>query len=376
MDSPKKHMLEEDILAGSFIFVSYSHTNIELVTRDVVAWHERGVRVWYDYNMEETDNWREVAQATIKHPNCRAVLFYNSAASFVSNACNEERLFVLEKIKQDSDFKYWIINVDDKTTEELFNSAMSEAALKNKGLEFMSRFAPGITQLFQDEIIRVSMKDNAHIDRMVEKAAQYGMLDNVGFASKQFQRSNMVVDEKPRSVKFGVYKNQKMSTPLSHREANERFNINEHETYISHNNVLFTTKPLYWDLIDVRNDVAVLLCTQIVDECKGGDCVVRFLQEVFPLLAFTAEERKLLHASPRLLSLYDIENFQGSAIPPINGVNQPFGTHFWIDAAGVFPDWQMTCKSNVVYKKGFLNTNVKGVRPVIEISMAQLNSLK
>ena len=56
---------EEEIFAGSFFFVSYSHVDTDVVREDVDALINRGVRLWIDHrnendeNMSLGDDWRD-----------------------------------------------------------------------------------------------------------------------------------------------------------------------------------------------------------------------------------------------------------------------------------------------------------------------------
>ena len=371
-------MTEDKVLAGNFVFISYSHADIDAVREDVKALHSRGARIWFDANMRLSDNWKEIAREKLTHPNCKGAIFYNSKAAILSSAVSLERRIVTERMKTDPEFGYWSVNADGKTMQEIYAEAMVSAPPN-----FLSTLQYELLPMFNDDILYVSRtpKENFLEKIFVEICKKRMLVDDTGLLIANLEGTNDISKD-TGCYEFGAYVNEKYPIPLHHERPNERFTVNGSE-YISKDNQIYTLRKLQWKILYVEDAVAVLLCNEIVDVSCGGDCLSKFLTEVFNEIAFSATERKKLASPPRLLTLHDIEKAEEKSpnnshkFPLLLGTQpDPYRSHWWIDAPGLLENWQMTYCNDKPFENGFVISVKKGVRPVIELPINQLQPIK
>ena len=76
----------------SFIFISYSSNDRELVQQDVLEFQRRGYNVWLDErNLDKAkSSWKEDALKAIQNYNSILLIFYVSRHSLTSEACYNE----------------------------------------------------------------------------------------------------------------------------------------------------------------------------------------------------------------------------------------------------------------------------------------------
>ena len=367
-DQEKEMMSEETILNGKFIFISYNHSDAEIVTKDVVLLHEKSVRVWFDVNMHASDNWKEVAEKCIKHPNCAGVLFYNSPSTFVSSACEYERKLAWERLEQ-GNFKYWYINLGG-TTQDILNKAVVVA--QGKGQDVVTNlfaYFANINKYFNDDVLRIH--ENNVVEELMAEAALVGAIDTIGQTLDAFKQEGRLKVERD-VIELGIFIDKKHNAPLDYEHKQyERFEVSG-KKYISFDNIIYTTKPLHWDVIATKDGYAILLCDRIIARCPGGEGAKDYLKH-FVEVAFTQKQIAALDKPARLLSLADLP--EDNQILPCN--EKPFGNiHYWLEDKGLDKDWQMTCNDQQINKKGFLALNEKGLRPIIEIPNNRIDDFK
>lgn len=369
-------MTEEEILAGNFIFISYSHKDQDAVREDVEKLHARGVRVWFDVEMRLSDKWQTVAQEKIRHPNCKGVLFYNSKDAFLSDAIAKERALVQERKQADPDFGYWSINIDGKTIAEIYSTAMGAAPEKIPVI--MEKIWPTFNALFpsnDSESILYIKRDGSQdwIERIYQEIALVKMLvDDVGLVEKEAEKEN-IRSRDTGCFTFGKYIDKRCYTPHPHNNPTERFTANGEE-YISIDNQIYTLRPLRWNILYTKDDISVYLCTDIVDSCRG-DALEDYLK-TFKALAF-ADKQDFLNADPRLLTQSDVEKMPPEKASAL-ALSSPTSSrkHWWIAEKGLLENWKKTYYNNREHKNGFVASVEKGVRPVVEISNKHLSKLK
>lgn len=366
-------MPQDQIIKGKFIFLSYSHHEKEMVQNDVLDLHKRSVRVWFDDNLEPSDEWSAVAKSIIEHENCIGVLFYNSEYSFASAACNEERKYTLERRERDPAFKYWFLNVNDEKTDSLVAKAFSIAMSKGFA-NFIKNVSDYISPLFEENIIRINCAGNGHRDEIYRLAQENYVVDNEFNALKAMD-ANHLVDRGTGLIQFGCFTGAKCETPVPHDGDNERF-VREGKQYVAFGNEVYFSRVLNWKLLYVKDSVAVLLCDSIVATKCGGKSADDFLEQEFFRIAFSEEEKAMLIAPPRLPDENDIENAGGVGAFGSTEESVASAAHYWIKKDGMLPDWQCTVFRNVLYGKGFVVSVKKGIRPVIGIPVEKLNALK
>ncbi len=83
---------EED---QNFIFISYSHKDYKAVYCDLLEFHKKDLRYWYDEGLPAGEAWDKVVEGQIKHPHCAGVIFYMSENLFLSRSVNKEVEFTV-----------------------------------------------------------------------------------------------------------------------------------------------------------------------------------------------------------------------------------------------------------------------------------------
>ena len=364
-------MSQDEIIKGKFIFVSYSHHDVAIVKKDVSELHQKSVRIWFDENLQPSDEWNAIAKKIIEHQNCIGVLFYNSEYSFASAACNEERKYTIERRNKDQNFKYWFINVNDEETDVLVGKAFPIAIAKGVS-NFTKIISEYISPLFEENIIRINCANDEQISIIYNLAQENYIVDNEYNAMKTMDSSHLI-DRGTGLVQFGHFIDSKCAMPIAHDGNNESF-VKDGKQYIIFDHEIYSTHKLFWKLLYVKNSIAILLCDDIIAAKNGGRYVDEFLEQEFYRIAFSDAEKAALAMSPRLVNKNDLENVDDISCLSFSkniGFNN---VHYWIKGDGLLPNWQCTIYNNVLYDKGFNISIKKGVRPVIEIPIDKLNS--
>lgn len=379
----EKLMTEEQILAGNFVFISFSHKDNAAVEQDVKALHARGVRVWFDENMHLSESWKTQASKVMTHPNCRGVIFYHSKYSFVSEPCSLERKIAWEQHLKDETYGYWFVNLEGKNMDVIEQEAALLAINENRFAHYTTaRDGELFKKVRGDEkdadekggFLYIPRKDGAAcVEEIYQKIARrQGLVDDVGSVISSLEKKG-IMSKDTKGMKFGVYINQKYTAPLNHEGTDGRFTADNGTEYIARDNQIYTVLPLYWKLLYVENDVAVFLCDEIIDYSKGGEDAREFLESKFYSVAFSEEEKgKLNGRLPRLLTQEDIDKNQTPSALALHDLPDPMHRHWWIDADGMMQNWKMTYCNGTPYPKGFVVSVEKGIRPVIEIPTKNL----
>ncbi|MCR5348507.1 MAG: leucine-rich repeat protein [Bacilli bacterium] len=76
--------------AGEFFFISYSHGDYKAIYKDIFAFQERGLAIWFDRGMKPGTDWLENAEHFVSQFACKGIIIYLSALSLKSQAVLEE----------------------------------------------------------------------------------------------------------------------------------------------------------------------------------------------------------------------------------------------------------------------------------------------
>ena len=99
--------------SDKYLFISYSHKDTNVVYQILKQLYDRGINYWYDAQLNVGEKWNEQAEQALKDELCAGVLFFVSKSFFESEACNKEVDFVEHKIKENPEFKYFPVCVQD-----------------------------------------------------------------------------------------------------------------------------------------------------------------------------------------------------------------------------------------------------------------------
>ena len=121
-DWPKLYEAPFGETSKKYIFISYSHEDIDIVYQDLKTLSENGSRIWYDKAMHIGQNWLERARNKIYDKNCVAVIFYVSVNSLQSSAFLKELEYTMHRCENDDSFSYMSVNIGEKTAFEILKS--------------------------------------------------------------------------------------------------------------------------------------------------------------------------------------------------------------------------------------------------------------
>jgi len=71
-------ILPEPDADEGYYFVSYSHKDYKKVFKDILAFQQNGLPIWYDRGLESGKSWINEVKKKISSYYCRGVIFYIS----------------------------------------------------------------------------------------------------------------------------------------------------------------------------------------------------------------------------------------------------------------------------------------------------------
>lgn len=368
---------EEDIIKDKFVFVSYSHQNMDIVQEDINCLiEEYGARIWMDHrgeyeaNLKNGENWDDHVKGIINNSNCVGIVFYVSEHFLSSDSIyNNEYLTALEKFGvENKEQRMYIVGVDEK--KDMDQYYIDAIPLKPK--YFYSPMMNKQLTFFSFE--RIFLKRTSH--EVVVK----NLLRWLEKHSVIYGREAVVVNSSRKSVgiyTLGVYKdglndNQLIKHP---GKDNLRFTSGGNE-YIRWNEKIYSTKRLRWVLLHADSTTAVLISEGIIDSCRAVE-VQQFFDD-FRNMAFDSEEN-IIVKKVRLFSLSDEERLEKDKREELLApFHEEDDASWWIEDRGVIEDsWRLAYKGTQLYgSTGFPENLTKGFRPVIEIDIKDLEKCK
>jgi TolB-like protein/DNA-binding winged helix-turn-helix (wHTH) protein/Tfp pilus assembly protein PilF len=85
----------ESTSASPYVFISYSHKDNNIVTKEIKWLESQGIKVWYDKGISPGSNWLAAIGDSLLGAN--TVLFFVSARSLASEHCNREVSLALDE---------------------------------------------------------------------------------------------------------------------------------------------------------------------------------------------------------------------------------------------------------------------------------------
>ena len=80
-------ILPEPDADDGYYFVSYSHKDYKKVFKDIIAFQQNGLPIWYDRGLESGKSWINEVKKKISSYYCRGVIFYISENYLASESC-------------------------------------------------------------------------------------------------------------------------------------------------------------------------------------------------------------------------------------------------------------------------------------------------
>jgi hypothetical protein len=371
-------MDEGAIFSGPFIFISYSHRNAEIVREDAEKLIARGVRVWIDHrsdeieNMHLSDNWFQKVKTAVLHPNCRGVVFYISAQALLSRAIRRE-----QKLVRDTEgLPYYCVSIGGVPVSKHLRKAVllsdDEESEWYDPDYYGNEDAEGMQkEMFHDDKLAIIRADSDECVRQIYNkiALPLGATDDEGAMMAALKKSS-AASKDTETIRLGIYKGARCE-PVSRVVENSRFTFMDRH-YIHHNGEFFTSRPLRWKLLYIKDSCAALICSEILE--KEPFTEVEEYLRVFANLAFSPAEAKVIR-SIRLLDERDEEQIDPARRDEVLALPAPQeNMYWWTNKIGVVPQWRLTYRNNKPIPNGFLVTQPKGFRPVIEVGVDDLKN--
>ncbi len=381
------HYTNEEIEKSDFVFISYKHTDAESVEAILSILYEKGVRFWYDVNLQGGDDWTEKAKSLIKNKNCKGVIFFNSPEAFKAEAVHNERLWTLERIAAEKSrggsFYTFPANKDGDSNllllKKVFDTLDCDALKLSQ--QFPYERLSVITQLFNDRVIFVNSSNAEEAAEKLFSSINEKLQSVIDTDYLQMKKLETLVEEESLTLTFGICRDKPESNIPPYRlQANQAFT--EHgEAYMVIDCKGYSTKPIIWRALYSENDIFVLISEYSVDTRCGGKDLNAWLEQSLLPLAFNEEERSAIRKI-RLLSCEDIKAIEdqkksSASIEELLSFPEDSESHWWIADMAMGALQKVIRKNGTVYKSGYNSRNSKsGVRPVIEIHADDLKKLK
>lgn len=333
-----KYSSEEEIIKDKYLFISYSHEEKSQI-RTTVEWLiGEGVKLWYDTNLHNGDNWIEVAKNKLVHENCIGTIFFNSVNSYISDPVAKERKISLDKkdkwAEEGKTFHIFVVNIGKPSTMRLVkqvfdslpdNDRVIRSALTTEKLDI-------ILKLFSD----------SHI---------YSFMDPDEPDAFRVTFLNDLINRAPEAVKKADVTLEEMGK-LS-QNAGISFKLGRYK-------VGDGQETLEWQYLNHKDNEGIFLLKQVLDE-RLGVGIDKWLNEDFKNGAFSKDEIGYLIGKVRLLSVKETID-----------VNQRLlqtERIWWLsDVDGALQ--KVVREDGSVYHKGSINTKIRRcVRPVITVDM-------
>lgn len=231
-----------------FIFISYSHTDKNLVYPILNELFKNGVNYWYDTEVNAGDEWNEEVSNVIFDNYCIGSIVFLNSKSIHSNSIYEEIKRINEKNHKNNNFKIIPVILDknyDKWEDLLGNSLKDNySEFINKELEFRKLFKCGY---------RVFLNSNSKsniIDEIIKLAKiKDFQADNViNLRDSNLGRIGLITMNGEYYINAGKYK----------MDLNENYNDIPWKLIYKNNNLLYFVSSYCIDFVTIDNIMSAL----------------------------------------------------------------------------------------------------------------------
>lgn len=382
---------ESKILAKPFIFISYCHSDAVIVLHDVGKLMAMGVNLWYDVNMECGEDWSHRAQRIIEHENCVGTIFYNSAASFLSNAVQKERVMTLKKLEfytndeKEADnilgFFYTSVNIGDKSTGQYLQEAY--ACINGRDMQAMENMLPlstviTLASMFRSELLYIprplSSSDEA-VAKIYDRAKKSMATNDLKIMLQTLlQEGKLTQLGKNYLLEYGsyIYETSDLSSYIFFDSS--RITQNGRE-YIEREDGVYTLEPVEWLYYKCNGDILYFISSKILASNLGDGIMEKWLYGEFSDI-LKGGSSKLVLEEMRFVSVQEAEELGESilktvCVPYIS----PIVAYWWLKDDGEYDYTRkaVNAATGGFYHKGYnKKTSILGYRPVIGVKFDSL----
>lgn len=269
----EEYAIKQDSL--KYVFVSYSHNDIDIVYKDLNKLWELNANFWYDkgFLINPTKNWDDIAKDKILDDNCVGAIFYVSKNSFLSDAVYNEVTLCIEKQKKTPLFDYKIVMIGGDNIFEIQNCC-------NINAQFTSERLINLHQIWGSEkIVYHYRSDNEHIYNVIKWMNSIGCIDDL-----RFEDENRVIVRSDYVI-MG-------NTLVSYYGKTKKFKIDETDSKL---------------IKRIKN-----IASSTLEYIEIPEGVVQI--DDFAIISCTSLKELILPSSLERLSLFSISNFNFSSI--------------------------------------------------------------
>ncbi len=157
----------------NYVFISYSHRDYKAVYCDLLEFHKKGVRYWYDYGLTPGEDWVKEVIKRLDDANCTGVIFYLSENFVLSLSTLAEVRAVLGDGESPRN-NYFTISLSSELPEDLVWKALggkSKSGLRQLGIDDVRAHEDIFNRAFPNEktnIIKQGNESDKHISLVID----------------------------------------------------------------------------------------------------------------------------------------------------------------------------------------------------------------
>lgn len=154
-----------------YIFISYSHEDLEFVRTDIYQMKFMGgINIWFDEGLLGGQDWERVVKEKIFDPNCVGTIFFLTAHFLTSNAIQKEISYVMQRKDSDPSFHYASVNEGGKDLVDFIRE--SNQKLSNE--EYIQ-----LLNIFNDRIIHFTRNSssNDYLEKLQRTVIEWGAVN-------------------------------------------------------------------------------------------------------------------------------------------------------------------------------------------------------
>ena len=171
-----------------YVFVSYSHSDADVVRADIVELKKHGIPLWYDRALLSGKKWDEQALAYLEDDRCVCFLWYVSEASLSSDAVYEEFRAAMEKRASTPSFRFVPVLIGESSATSIIERLRAKGEYE-KADAYESFFGREDKTLFIERSL--TSFDLRHIEKLLAGcfdsgiAAKHSIYDNYLYEIRQ-----------------------------------------------------------------------------------------------------------------------------------------------------------------------------------------------
>lgn len=357
--------------SDKYLFISYSHKDTNVVYQILKQLYDRGINYWYDAQLNVGEKWNEQAEQALKDELCAGVLFFVSKSFFESEACNKEVDFVEHKIKENPEFKYFPVCVQDMGVYKILDKCNFE-------VQHHSLIDHHLQNLFHKDVIYLKNNETIIDDIYNELLKQLNCVIN----NQETALIRLINKKKIKHINgeyifnFGSFPQNILGNIKMSPTDGDIYDFDD----IRYRGLMKTYEfyrytPLEFKIININDETIEAIPVNCLDITYGSKANIGEWLSTFKQLAFTNSENEIIQAI-RNININDINynkslNQKSVIIPTKYAMqkNKLASTSFWVECENEY----RLFSNNYTKLNAPINANmdIAGVVPVIILDLNQ-----